>query len=852
MYTSVCIYLKFCAPNHLENSSEDNSKPLMDTPGLGDSSVYVSERTENIKSIGLNSSTSHATNDAEVITGHMSEYKKIDTGILNSAKSGVYQSIISFLAKPQIIQYGALATTDTTATALYYEIIPSGLLMNQTIWKNKLSGILGFRGDLVITVQVNANRFQQGRYILAWVPSGGGGLTTNDILVHTNTHRFTLTQITQLPHVEFDLNCDTEATLTIPHVTAQGFASIDPNTGGTPLFGNNGVVVLVPYSPLVAGSGSTTASYSIFAHFENVDLAMPVNPNSLRSKTKIKRRVSQQEREQDSQDIGPIEGTLRKVTQAANILTAVPYLSMVATPVSWASNVAAQVAQVFGWSKPHNSAVDGKMVRYIGYRYTNADTADNSVKLGYMDSNEIEVMPGFAGSNLDEMTISYLTSIPANFDVFTWTTSDAEDAQLKKMSMSPRDFFRTSVISSVSYTSLTPLSYVASFFGEYRGSIKLTFKIAKTEFHTGRLLLTFWPFETQSNATAPDPNTATSAYTHREIIDIRNGNEFSFVIPYISFSSYRSTYTTDRMYGYVSLRVLNPLVAPSTVSSTVSIMVEASAAEDMEFARPVDPTWQPVTTVVPQSGRNVCQIVTTNVGNSKIYNDDAPSRFCVGERVLSMATVAKKFGRVFDGFNPSAYRSFYNFLPYCIPVDQVVAGPRIASSAADNFSRIGCPYALYRGAVRWKYLSLDANPVTLFTAGTCALANGTYTDFLSNGTTDLNGSGIDVSTNRPSQIFRAQANGGPEIEFPFYSRYPSIAVADMMNNKGSLINTPNYNTNKTVPRFAGYVATQYDGSAKKPEVSPVVLRAMGEDGHFGLFISIPPVYNYSATGTSQP
>lgn len=826
----------------------NNAEPLLTTPGLQDSSVYTSERTTDISATGLNSSTSHATNDAEVVKGSMSEYKKLDSGILNSAKSGVYQSIITFLAKPQIVKFGNLASTDTTATPVYEAIIPQSLLLGQPIWANKLSGILAFRGDLVITVQVNANRFQQGRYILAWIPSGGAGSTVAEIGVYNTTRRFTLTQLTQLPHVEFDLNCDTEATLTIPHVTAQGYASIDPNVSPYPVFGNNGTVILVPYSALVAGSGSTTASYSIFAHFENVDLAMPVNPNSVRSKTRVKRRVSQQETEQDSQDIGPIQGTLTKVTKAANLLTAVPFLSVVATPVAWASSIAAQVAGVFGWSKPHNSAVDSKMTKFISYRYGNSDTADNSVKLGYVDSNELELMPGFAGSDLDEMAISYIASIPANYDVISWTTSNAEDVTLKKIMLSPRDFYRSTTISTIPYASLTPMAYVSTFFGEYRGSIKLTFKIAKTEFHTGRLLLTFWPFELQSNASAPDPNVATSAYTHREIIDIRYGNEFSFVVPYVSFSSYRSTYTADRMYGYVSLKVLNPLIAPSTVSSSVIIMMEASAAEDFELARPVDPSWSPVTAFAAQSGKNVCQIVTSNMGNSQIYKDDAPSRFCIGERILSLASVGKRFSRNVIPYSTSAFSSFMNILPFAVPMDEVDAGARVPSGFyPDNFARIAAPYALFRGSIRWKLLCLEKTPITTYVASSVPLYNTTFTNLISFDTVNLNGNSRNSSPNQPNQLFRAEANGGVEIEFPYYNRYPATAVTDLFINKTSGNQT--YDTNTTVPRYAGAIRTTYS-STNIPEQTPMLMRAMGEDSHFGLFVSLPPVYNYSPTSVN--
>jgi hypothetical protein len=59
---------------------------------------------------------------------------------------------------------------------------------------------------LKFTIAVNADPFQQGRYILAWVPLAGAAHDGTKYGLTINQKLCSLVQRTTVPHVEIDLN----------------------------------------------------------------------------------------------------------------------------------------------------------------------------------------------------------------------------------------------------------------------------------------------------------------------------------------------------------------------------------------------------------------------------------------------------------------------------------------------------------------------------------------------------------------------------------------------------------------------------------------------------------------------
>lgn len=92
----------------------------------------------------------------------------LDTSISLASTDGVHQGITDFMKKPYILTSGQITTSSTGS--LYSATQPSGIFQSASIYYEKLSGIFGFRGSIKLTLQVNSQRFQQGRLILAFNP----------------------------------------------------------------------------------------------------------------------------------------------------------------------------------------------------------------------------------------------------------------------------------------------------------------------------------------------------------------------------------------------------------------------------------------------------------------------------------------------------------------------------------------------------------------------------------------------------------------------------------------------------------------------------------------------------------
>lgn len=583
-------------------ATNTTSKHITFSDGQDLGSHSVMSANEDSTSSFPNYSTADATNDGVTKETVVMKHIPLTNAHLDSANTGVTQEVAVFLSKPYLLSSGNFATTDSFATSNYFQSrIYHAVITGNTIWYNKVSGNYVTRGTLVFTLFVNANRFQQGRYILAWCPDGGAAQNSS---IFVAGHSAKLTQVTQLPHVEIDLSMDTQAVLHVPFINATGW---NPLTTTTPALWDIGSLMLRAYSPLVSPAGSTTASWSLYVHMEDVKFKMPVVPQS-RGGVKTSVRKRRPPAEVEAAAGGPISSFMNKVSTVSGNLSSIPLLSSVAGPVSWASGIAASIASAFGWSKPAINNPFIMIARYIFPKYNNADSHDTTFKLAVMDSNCVEDMVGFSGTDLDEMSLSYIASIPAWFSTISWTTAQAVGTAITSVTMSPRAYVQTSTYGANTVWFPAPVSYVANFFSEYRGSLRLTVKLVKTEFHSGRLAMSFYPFDYLTLGAAPGvPSLAQSEYLHREIIDIRNGNEFTFVIPYTSILPYRPTFGNDAPYGTIFFHVLNPLIAPATVSSTVTLLFEISAAEDMEFAYPRTIQEQIVYPIVPQVGKEVDQ-----------------------------------------------------------------------------------------------------------------------------------------------------------------------------------------------------------------------------------------------------
>lgn len=726
------------------------------------------------------------------------------------------QTIKSFLGKPVMIQDGLLQSSDVVSTfpTVY---VPGDVLGASTLFTNKLQGFLGFKATTVFTLQINANRFVQGRYLLNFYPLCGSYGTT-EAGRKLSLHQFSLMQRTQVPGIQIDLNCETQVVLKVPFISAYPFYPLRAlNTSVSAR--SIGVIQIHPYS-----ASTVSVGYTLFAHFEDIELVGATIPQSTMS-------------EQKSKDMGTVETNLRKLTLSTTYAKKLPVIGSSFESIGWITDVLANVASVWGWSKPTQNTAPVPIFRHRGYQNHNVDGADVSVKLSLSCKNEVATIDGLFGTNVDEMSFKYIQSIPAYFDSHTWATSALKETLLKSINLNPSTFSNNFVDNGNSVAVWPPCTIPGLSLSNYRGSFNITLKIVKTEFHSGRLLVVFYPFTSDGGLSPPGLTYAQTYYCHRHIIDIRYGNEWTFNFPYTADYLYKDT---GDAYGSVNIYVENPLVAPSTVSSSVTILYEVSGGEDLEYAVPRAFTALPYYPTAPQAsngGQFACEKIEEVIGTAKADEEDVLiSSLAVGEKITSFRQLLKKF-EIRTPSTALANNTFYWILPYA---HSLVSGVGVAGSPSfpaihtDTITRIGLMYGMARGSMRCKLY--DTKPAS---NGSCvvypiASFGALAYEFNAAGTSSDASVGPVNTFGRPTGIVTVNDGLTAEFQTPMYSRSFAFPIADVMQ-----FNNSAYQTKGAAPNLV-YNITNVQTAGTR---APYYLRSLGDDFSYGYFISTIPFIN---------
>jgi len=469
---------------------------------------------------------------------------------------------------------------------------------------------------------------------------------------------------------------------------------------------------------------------------------------------------------------GPISGIAMRVSKAADLFKDVPLISSVAGQVSWASSMLANAAAAFGWSNPNaqNNVHYSKL--NLANDICNVNAIGNNTSLGLLSDNAVPPLPGFAGTDIDEMSFNYLTSIPSYIYTGQIATTNTYGQNIVSINLRC-DTMGLASASSPGIFYPTPMCYIANFFSYWRTGFTFTFKFVKTEFHSGRYALVFSP------TSAVAPAWADTSYLYREILDLRESNEFTITVPYTATLPYlmngdqnatQSFNQIGQTMGLLTLYCLNPLVAPTTVSQTVNYLVEVCADNTFEVAMPrllssppcfyVPGTGAPSFAgppVIEEEEDFHAQALGQDVQDKEketTYLIGAPSitglanqdggiesaAHCVGEKVVSFRTLAKR-AAPYIAVPAANTNSDMSFRPKLLSLtnksDNVTTQ---APTGADYISMIAPLYNYQRGSLKFfAYQPMTSNSVYLraslsqnYLDTTPVLYNATPTQFYEN------------------------------------------------------------------------------------------------------------------------
>lgn len=763
-------------------------------------------------------------------------YKKYIPSIMKSISGTAENSIISFLRRPMIQSTGVFQTTDGPAT---FPVTGLFTGLDDPVRLSKLKGVFSIRADTVITIELNGNPFQQGRYLIASMPTGGAAYPGVGISLSMKSHRFSRVQITQLNHVQFDICNDKKASLVCPFIS--GMASHNLATTGNDFKrGNPGVFFLYPYRPLMVASGANTVPWTIWIHYENVEIFGTAIPQMSKKKGKFTRGKDLVQTEVEE---GPFTRGLSMATDVTTALSNVPFLSSFMSPLAYVSNAAAGLARHFGWSKPLLLTDQRRIYSGFASYLATSDMKSTAHPLSLFAENHISALDGFGGSELDELSIDFLKSIPSYFGNFTWTDADAIGSVLYTEYMDPSKYYQSYVDGISTITSYTPVSFLGTAFNQWQGSLIITIKFAKTMFHSGRLAFVY-NLQDPSN-TLGTINTANLPYVYKEIIDITKGTEFSFELPYIantdwSFSAGNSD-GGQGAPGKWAILIIDPLIAPSTVPSSITGILEVRGGKSLHFAAPRRFPAQPTTIVNFQSGNALMEEVEAfsgvMTGTNVVEDYHLSCANTTGEIIDSLRHLLKRGGIVYNSGNTTGAACFFAAPHVTNWMDNQPAAVPVGTVTLDYYNLISSFYALGRGGFRthlctssgtstataWlaSYVPygpyLTSNWLSILNA-TAPVAYTTFLSLTSNAGLTLTKAGELQGVQSPQYLESHSRNLQECIAYGTTASVPSVPSSPMVD-KGSLI-------------FRAV------GTATASNV----YRAVSDDHSLGGFISIPAMF----------
>lgn len=780
----------------------------------------------------------------------------LTSDLTDAVDSGYHQTIVHFLQKPYPIRTGTISTATPVGDIAASEIEIFGDISALTLYTEKLKGFLGFKATTIIRLQTNATRFMQGRLLMHFVPQAASH--QDDVYGIRNVN---LTTISQHPRVELDIATQSEAIFEIPYISPANCLNLQTGVG------NVGSVWLTVYSPLEVGASAPTEfTYTMWISFKDIEISTPSTPNLVFGTQmneardmgndigkrilkaippgSLKAKMVADAENRKSAWLSTTLGNMADLSSniASLALPVAPTLSALAGPTSWALSAAAGLASAFGWSKK-TILNEPTIVRFGTSPYmNNSDGNDTSIVLANQSTNEVRVLPGFANTNMDEMSLKSLVQRPAYLTSVTWSVGTAADNFIFVDLVKPAYYYLDRTEQSYAGATVTantrsylPISYFSRFFRYYRGSVKYTIKFVKTEFHSGRVLISYTPGNSLS---APD--NAASSYVFRDILDIRHSSEFSFICPYVATTPYRPTVNTTAdlgqlaSMGYFQIRILNELQAPETVSQSVNIIIEVSACDDFELACPVpfiggdEPNVNcNIFRTQMDSSSEIVGAISKPIGSSSIVGSGnlAPAEFCIGETITSIKQLLSRFSRVTTkNANASLQnRTWYPYYMGFAGFDSLGAlvTPGMAS---DWFSRFGACFAYGRGSVRFGVAATTSTTLPTWVT--------MYTVFDDSVTTasDVSAAGGGSRYMRQhATVNFAQMNNFAELKIPMYAHTP------FQNNLFGAVLTPSTTYTPFHNRFG------IESTTNNPAYTCDTYRAVGDDFQFGFFLNCPLV-----------
>lgn len=578
--------------------------------------------------------------------------------------------------RPALVVQGSLPLGAATIVASW-EYTKSNLLAQQQ-WAVKLAEHLAIRSSIVATVNISATPFHSGVLRLVWQPFD---LAYVSSISFPRDFRQTLYT---LPGVTFNLSDTTQVVLKVPWLNTVPYYDIGANVGSVTAPYAPGRFVLYNLSDVTPPAGTVAPTFTMFVHHEDVSMLgpAPVNWSTVQPQGLV----------EDLQQNKAISTVLSIGAKTAYALGKIPLLPSGLNTVGWVLTKAAGTAAMFGFSKPLANAPLTRTYPARGAFDAHATGSDPATALSLLHDAGVPIA-SIAGSDVDEQSVAYVASVPGMLSDFSVTTQ-AAGTLVWACALSPSSMYfqngrvmmpareRISTFTTAPFPAIlpTPVFGVSTLASYWNGSFDFEFFFSKTKFHTGRLAFVFVPGSADLSyninigpGNHQYPSFANTSSLDRQIVDMRTTTSFRMNCPYVHA---QTMCPQQGYYGYLCVYVVEPIRAPSTVSSGVRIITTVSSP-DFKMGGATGLTWAP-----------------TNNDNAVFAQGMTED---LGEEITSLNQVAKRTYYRAAAAGTNGVQPFAQNLPVYTPT--VTAPTAVSIADIDPIDFIRSAFLMERGGM---------------------------------------------------------------------------------------------------------------------------------------------------------
>jgi hypothetical protein len=571
--------------------------------------------------------------------------------------------IARYLTRPALI-YEKQWTEGTYLDPSTDFVLPWHAYFNRNSLQAKLNHYYLLKCNLRLKIVINASPFYYGCALGYYAPLQN--FDACPVATRPTGSNEDMVAFSQRPHIYLYPQENQGGEMLLPFFTPQNW--LDATSASA--LQNFGILEFKSFYPLlnansVAG-GSVTIS--VYAWAEDIQLSAPTmnlsvqsEPQSMKKKGKKSGKGMNAKKLCDQRDEYDYEGVISKpasaIARAAGYLTGLPEVGAFATATSFAAGAIADIAKAYGYT---NVPVVEDVHAYRPSpfpQFASTEIGTPIEKLTLDSKNELTVDPKVTGANTgDELQIASIIQREAYVYQFDWTSASSSNANLMGCKVNP--MFQLNSYAGTNQTIVQdgPLAYVGRCFSYWRGDIIYRFKFLCTQYHKGRVKISFDP---RFNITTLAQDYSTETYTR--VVDISEETDVEIRVPYcqpwaylkcsgtntsMGFGTTIGTTGLDNSNGYLTVKVLNRQTSPVS-SADIKVLVFMRAADNFEYACPakIDRQFSPYT--VQSSPQDYDDLNTEEkpLSGAVVETDPRINLVYHGETVSSVRQLLHRFSK---------------------------------------------------------------------------------------------------------------------------------------------------------------------------------------------------------------